>query len=257
MRTSAGVDDNLAQVRLVVVRNVGNPRFLIFAVGIPLAIYIGYLVTGIGGATGQPIGGIARGSYLMVSMAAFGAMMAAAGVAAGSWGGAAVQTRDGAASPEAGPAGSNLIVRGVSAMVLVLPALILVGLAAILDGIRLPVGEWVVLAMSLWLGAVPFVALGLLVGPLLDADTGDVILLGLLVVLAIVGGLFQPIETLPSVLAGLAHVVPSFHLADLGWTALADRTADPADVLVLAGYTVGFGAVAIWRKRMEDAQVGG
>jgi ABC-2 type transport system permease protein len=257
MTTSAGVDDVLAQVRLVVVRNMRNPRFLIFAVGIPLAIYVGYLVTGVGGSIDQPIGGITPASYLMVSMAAFGAMIAAAGVAAGSWEQAPVRTLDGAAPPGGIPAaGPNPIVRGASAMVLVLPALIVVGLAAGLDGIRMPVLEWLRLATSVWLGAIPFVAFGLLVGPLLDADTGDVVLLSVLVVVAILGGLFQPIETLPAVLGGLAQVVPSFHLADLGWTALADRTADPADVLVLAGYTVGFGAVAIGRKRIEDARVG-
>jgi ABC-2 type transport system permease protein len=104
----------------------------------------------------------------------------------------------------------------------------------------------------------PFVALGLLLGLLFDADTGDVVLLCVLVLLAILGGLFQPIDTLPVPLAGLAPVLPSYRLADLGWTALAGRATNPVDVLVLAGYTVGFGAVAVavWRKRSEGSRVG-
>jgi len=196
-------------------------------------------VTGIGRAPDQPIDGMGWPSYLMVSMAALGAMIASVGVAAGR------------------PAATqNLVVRAVSAMVLALPPLIVLGIAAALEGVRLPGVEWLVLAGSLWLGAIPFVALGLLLGPALDADTGDVVLLGVLVVLAILGGLFQPIDTLPAELAGLARVLPSFRLADLGWTTLADRTVNSADALILAAYTLLFGAVVVWRKRIEDAQVG-
>ncbi len=255
------VVDSLPQVRSQVLRDVRSPRFLVFGVGMPLAIYLAYLATGIGGATGQSIGDVAWPSYLMVSMAAFGAMNAAVGVAAGHRSEAPERRRSGGTPPDGRPAGGpaghpNLVVSGASAMVLALPPLILVGSAAVLDGMRLPGVEWLTLATSLWLGPVPFVALGLLLGPFLDADTGNIVLLGVLVVLAILGGLFQPVETLPDGLAGFAPVLPSFRLADLGWTALADRSVNPVDVLVLAGYAFAFGAVAVWRKRTEDAQVG-
>jgi ABC-2 type transport system permease protein len=107
-----------------------------------------------------------------------------------------------------------------------------------------------------WLGAVPFVAVGLLIGPLLDADTGNVVLLGVIVLLAILGGLFQPIETFPTVLTAVARVVPSYHLADLGWTAIAGRSVDPIDVVVLTGYLLGIGAIIVWRNKSEDRRVG-
>ena len=64
-------------------------------------------------------------------------------------------------------------------------------------------------------------------------------------------GLLRPVP-----LAALAPVVPSYRLADLGWTALAGRAPNPVDVVVLAGYTVAFGAVAVWRKRSEGSRVG-
>ena len=94
-------------------------------------------------------------------------------------------------------------------MLLALPPLVVVGLAAAFDGVRLPGFEWVLLAGSLWLGAMPFVALGLLLGLLFDADAGaGASLLCVLVLLAILGGLFQPIDTLQAPLAGLAPVLP-------------------------------------------------
>ena len=136
-------------------------------------------------------------------------------------------------------------------MLLPQPPLVLVGLTAALNGVWLPGFEWPLLAASLWLGAMPFVALGLLLGLLFDADTGDVVRLCVLVLLAILGGLLQPVP-----LAALAPVLPSYRLADLGWTALAGRAPNPVDVLVLAGYTVAFGAVAVWRERSEGSRVG-
>jgi hypothetical protein len=51
-------------------------------------------------------------------------------------------------------------------------------------------------------------------------------------------------------------VVPSYHLADLGWTAIAGRTVDPVDVLVLAGYALLIGALVLWRTWSEDRRVG-
>ena len=164
--------------------------------------------------------------------------------------------RLGVAGPGGGRVGPTLVARLVSAVVLALPPILLLALAGFLGGIHLPAWEWPVLVASMWLGVLPFVAFGLLLGRSLAADTGDVVLIGVVIVLAILGGLFEPIGTFPAALAALAHVLPSYHLADLGWTTIAARAADPADVLVLAGYTVGIGAVAVWRIRSEDTLAG-
>src|SRR5215204_7046103 len=167
----------VALIRLEVSHYVRRPRYLAFGVGIPIAIYFAYLVAGIGGPTDQRTGGVAWPGYLMVSMAAFGAMNAAAGVAAGTWRETSGTSRPGAVRAVGRLAAApNVGVRAASAMVLVLPPVILVGLAAGLDGLRQPGVDWLILTTSLWLGAVPFVALGLLIGPMLDADTRDVVL---------------------------------------------------------------------------------
>lgn len=221
------LDDRLPRVQ--------GGRFLVLGVGIPLAVYVAYTL----------IGGIRWPSYLLVSMAALGAMTTAIGIAAGRIGASAA----GADRGLAGRAGSALLLA-------VVPILLLV-LFGFLGGMRSPDLGWGALVLWLWVGVPPFVALGLLLGPLLDPDTGDVVLLGLLVVLAILGGLFQPVETLPAALGAVAQVLPSYHLADLGRTAITARSANPVDLLVLVGYTVAIGAVVAWRDRSEDARGGG
>jgi ABC-2 type transport system permease protein len=252
----ASVGRILTPIRLEIVRTIRAPRFLSLALGLPLGVYIAYALTGIGRPTDVAPDGLSWPSWLMVSMAAFGAMCATTVIAAGPCPSADSQRRgahtgSGAGAPARESAGPRLAV----AMVLAAAPIILLGLAGALDGVRLPPGEWVALAVVLWLGAMPFFALGRFLGPLLDADTVNVVLPGTLLVLAILGGLFQPAETFPSTLAAIARVVPSYHLADLGWTAIAGRTVDPVDVLVLAGYTLVIGALVLWRTWSEDRRV--
>ena len=247
-------------IRLEIVRTIRAPRFVFFAVGLPIAVYFAYSVTGIGSPTGAAPDGLSWRVWLMVSMAAFGAMSATTLAAAGppSVHAPARSTGAGTSAGARAPARAAARVRLAAAMVLAVPPLVLVAVAGAVVGVRLPPGEWVALTVVLWLGAVPFVVLGLLLGPLLDADAdaANVVLPGILVVLAILGGLFEPVETFPGTLAAVARVVPSSHLADLGWTAIAGRTVDPVDVLVLAGYTMVIGSLVLWRTWSEDRRVG-
>jgi ABC-2 type transport system permease protein len=246
----------LRSVRREIVQSIWSPRFLVLGICLPLVAYLGYMFTGIGGGTDRSIGGIGWPSYFMVSMAAFGVMSAAVGIAGAPGRGVPGAAYGGAAGAGEERTRPRLLARIITAIVLALPPLVLLGLAGALDGVHLPGVEWVTFIVLLWLGALPFVALGLLLGHILDTDLGDITVLSILTALAILGGLFQPIVTFPPALAALAHVLPSFHLADLGWTVIALDTVDPVDVLVLAGYTVAIGAVAIWLKRNEDARVG-
>jgi ABC-2 type transport system permease protein len=233
-----GVVPALRPVWFEIRRAIRGRWFVVLGICAPLLVYTGYAIGGIGGATDRSIGGISWPSYFMVSMAAFGAMSAAVGIAA---------------RPVRGMRGSARI---VSALVLALPPLVVLGLAGAIDGVHLPDAEWAAFIGLLWLGSLPFVALGLLLGPVLDADSREIAVLSVLTVLAILGGLFQPVASLPAGLAALAHVLPSYHLADLGWTLIAARGVDPVDVLVLAGYTVAIGVVVVWRMRNEDPWVG-
>jgi ABC-2 type transport system permease protein len=54
-------------------------------------------------------------------------------------------------------------------------------------------------------------------------------------------------------LRSAAHALPSYHFADLGWRAIAGSAPVPANLLTLAAYAVGFGALAIWAWRRRVA----
>lgn len=221
-------------------------RYVVLAVGLPVLVYLGYTSFGVG----QPpefVRAMSWKTYFMISMAAFGTMNAA--IVSGSlvwpsrvWPGLA---RPIAATPR--PAGSRL--RVLAAVALVVPPPVIVSLAGRLEGVALGASTWLDVDLALFLGSVPFLVLGLLLRRVLVSDAGNLALVAIVVVVAILGGLFQPIETLAPALAAIAPVMPSYRLADLGWTAASTHQASATDALVLAAYTFVFGAVVVLRRQ--------
>ena len=52
-------------------------------------------------------------------------------------------------------------------------------------------------------------------------------------------------------------MTPSYRFADLGWSMLAGRSPDLADVLVLAAYGAAFVAIVGWRYRASEERMRG
>jgi ABC-2 type transport system permease protein len=75
--------------------------------------------------------------------------------------------------------------------------------------------------------------------------------------MAILGGLWAPTASFPDVLVTIAHVLPSFHLANLGRTAVGGGLPDITDVAVLVGYAIVIGALVFWRYRTEEQRARG
>jgi len=73
-----------------------------------------------------------------------------------------------------------------------------------------------------------------------------------LLVLAFLGGIFIPYSNLPHVMQEIANVLPSYHLVQLGWNAVAGKALGVRHVLALAAWTVALGLVAVWRWRQES-----
>jgi ABC-2 type transport system permease protein len=80
------------------------------------------------------------------------------------------------------------------------------------------------------------------------------VMIAAMLVLNVLGGLLVPLKAFPGWMHGVAHVLPAYHLGDLGWNIVARRAFDPADVLVLAAYGVAFAALAAWRYRADQAR---
>jgi ABC-2 type transport system permease protein len=124
-------------------------------------------------------------------------------------------------------------------------ALLIVFAAMTLDnGLDLPLIAGPVLGVLP--GVVTFAALGMSIGYVCPAPAAAAITNVVYVPLAFASGLFVPVEYLPPLVQRLAPLLPSYHLAQLGWTQLdpaRESTLSPS-ILVLVAFTAGFAWLA-------------
>jgi ABC-2 type transport system permease protein len=231
---------------LEIKRAVRAGRFLIFTVAFPILMFV-FLAAVYGGDTD------AR-TMLMVNMITWGAfaatLFAGARVAVERDAGWQRQLR---LTPLTGR--GYLAGKGIVGMVVALPAVILVPLVGALgEGVHLGAGQWLQVTAGVWLAAIPFALLGLLLGQYGTADSMQAITGVLMMVLAMFGGLWVPLNALPGFFSGLAKMMPSYWMNQVGSSAIGSGQSLLTCVLVLAGWTVALGALVVRRYRLDSAR---
>ncbi|MFI8822803.1 ABC transporter permease [Streptomyces sp. NPDC053431] len=226
-----------AYVRLEVRRTLRDVGFAISSIGMPVMMYL--LFTNLGGQNSAEFKTAA-----MVGMAAYGALGAAlslgTGVAEDKSSGWLRQLRITPMTPRQVVTG-----RALTGTVVVLPAITAVLLAGgLANGVRLEAWQWAVTAVALWAGSLPFTLLGLGNGYRLSAQTTGVVNIACNLGLAVVGGLWFPVELFPKWLATVSSYTPTNRFSELG-RAVAEGTMPSAAALtILAVWAVAFGAYA-------------
>jgi ABC-2 type transport system permease protein len=146
--------------------------------------------------------------------------------------------------------GQLLAAKVVASVAMALPAIVLVcATAAAAKGVELPAGQWLGLVGSMWLGSVPFAALGIAIGYALSADAAFPVSYGLYMALSAIGGLWVPPAVLPESFRNVARALPSNRLADLGWQIAGGHAVRRSSVGVLAAWTIGLALIAVLAYR--------
>ncbi|NUS03882.1 MAG: ABC transporter permease [Nonomuraea sp.] len=237
----------LFYVKTEAVRMLRNRRYIIFVVIFPVVLYL--INANIYGKQTTEAG-VSYSVILMVSMAAYGALASSMMSSAVPW---ATERQSGwlrqlQITPL--PSWAIIATKLGTAMLLVLPSLLLVAVVGIVQqGVSMPVGRWVPLLFAMWLGTIPFIALGLAIGSLLSADAAQPASMIIMFALAIAGGLWFPPETFGDTMKTVADIMPSYHYASLGWSIAGGQGVALTDVLVVAGWAVVLGGAAAYFYR--------
>ncbi|MDQ3228489.1 MAG: ABC transporter permease [Pseudomonadota bacterium] len=127
---------------------------------------------------------------------------------------------------------------------------LLMALAIFAADMRLEPAQVVRLFLTDMLGTLPFCAMGLLLGTLVQGQAAPAVINLVYLPMAFLSGLWLPLSMLPQALQRLAPIWPSYHLNQLSLAALGFDTG-PAwpRVLVLCGFTLVFLALAARRLR--------
>jgi ABC-2 type transport system permease protein len=237
-------------LRLEISRMLRDARFLVLAVAAPIGFYL--LFATLFGDQPAPPGQLSGRVEIMVAMAAYGAIWAVLSTT-----GPRIATER-----ESGwtqqlrtmplPGVRVLVSKVVASVVVALPSIVAVCLtAALVKDVRLEAWQWVTLVASMWVGTVPFAALGIFFGYAIGADASFVLSYGVYMAMSAIGGLWVPPAVLPSAFRQVAGALPTNRLADLGWQLAGGSAPRLSSVAVLAAWTLGVGllAVAAYRRR--------
>lgn len=225
---------------------------MFFAVALPAFLFV---VFGLG--DDEPYGSGNVGLYVMISMAAYGAVTATTTVAGSAvheqttgWG------RQLALTPV--PPLAFVAVKTAVAMVVAAVPIALIYTIGAATGARGNAFDWVASAVVVWLGSSVFALYGLAVCLVFRGQNASSIASGLIVVMAFLGNVFTPMD---GVILDIGRFTPLYGYAGLARYPVSDGHL-PIDAgqdsvwLLLANvvaWTVIFAALAVWglRRRRE------
>lgn len=240
--------------RLDLRRQLRDRAGMFFIVALPAFLF---LVFGMG--DDEAYGSANVGMYVMVSMAAYGAVSATTAVASV----AATEQRLGwgrqlALTPL--PAVAFVLIKAAVAMlVAAVPIALIYGIGAA-TGARGDVSDWVLTALITWAGSIVFAVYGLAICLVFRGPNASGIASGLIVVLAFLGNVFTPMDGL---ILDLGRFTPLYGYAGLarypiseGWLP-RDAGHDSLWLMIanVSTWTVIFVALAVWGLRRGRERV--
>ncbi len=153
-------------------------------------------------------------------------------------------------TPLSGPA--YLGAKALTAWLATLPAVVVVfALGALANDVSMPAADWLAALGVIWGASFVFVLAGLAVGLVAVGESTQYISLGVFFPLAMLGGLWFPLDDFPSVLRHAADFLPTRSLDQLATlvTPGGDGTPLLRPVLVLVCWGAALTAVILTRSR--------
>lgn len=186
--------------------------FLAFIIALPVVMYL--LFSSLFGDQTGP-GGVDVKSIMMVSMATYGGLGAALNA------GAVIQTERSSGwfrqlmltplTPSA-----FLGAKVATALCAIAPAILAVLLAGVIRGVRMPLATWAQSFGLILVALLPMVVMGLVIGLWFKQQTATAVTTLSMLGLAIIGGLWMPLEMMPGWLQTVGRLSPSFWAGEIG-----------------------------------------
>ncbi|MEV5877706.1 ABC transporter permease [Streptomyces sp. NPDC052101] len=240
-----------ALIKLELARALRNKKFLFFSVLYPTALFL--IFSSSSGSNEKVEGtGLTVATYLMVSMASFGALTA---VLMGNSERIAKERENGWVRQlrlTTLPGRGYVIAKTASAAVVSLPSIIVLFIAAAaIKHVHLDAWQWLALTGVIWAGSLVFAALGVALGYLASGDAVRPLTMIIYFGLSILGGLWMPTTTFPKILQDIAKWLPTHAYAALGRAIEQSQAPHATDIAILAAYFVLFAGGAAWLYRKD------
>ncbi len=229
----------LVEARYELLKLLRLPAYALPTILFPAVFYVFFgIAMGSFGA-----GGIHMASYLLATYGTFGVVGAAlfgfgVGVAT-ERGQGWLEVKRATPMPPGAYFAGKIAVSAIFAAAIVA---VLFTLGATLGHVAFPVATWLRLGLTLVAGTAPFCAMGLAIGYFAGPHSAPAVVNLIYLPMALLSGLWVPIEVMPHVVQAIAPYLPPYHLAQLALAAIGAGRGAPAlgHVAALAGFTVVF-----------------
>ncbi|MEU7378898.1 ABC transporter permease [Streptomyces sp. NPDC042207] len=238
-------------IRLELTRALRNRKFLFFSVLYPSILFL--IIAGkADGLTKVDGTGLTVPTYMMVSMASFGALTA---VLMGNSERIAKERESGWVRQlrlTTLPGRGYVLAKTAGAAVVSLPSIVVVFVvAAAVKQVRLEAWQWLALTGAIWAGSLVFAALGVAIGYLASGDAVRPITMIVYFGLSMLGGLWMPSTTFPRWLQNIAEWLPTHAYAALGRAIEESQAPHAKDLAILVVFFALFAGGAAWLYRKD------
>lgn len=130
--------------------------------------------------------------------------------------------------------------------------IVIFGTAAMYNNVEMTLSQWLVSGVILWVSASLFLTLGLLLAQINDIQKVSSLGNLLYLALAILGGLWFPIEMFPSFMQQLGHITPTYHLKKVAYDIGQSGNFAVGSFIVLFAYSIIFLYIALYIRKKRD-----
>jgi ABC-2 type transport system permease protein len=247
--TFRGLNPTMVSIELR--RVLRNKRTAIFTLIMPVVLFE---LFGSGPGTDDRSGDGNVTAYILISMAVYGAMLAATAAGASvSLERAAGWSRQLRLTPLA-PA-AYIVSKVLSALVISAASVAVVYLVGTTSKAQMPTSTWIETALIAWVCSMVFAAFGLFMGYLLPSENVMQALGPGLALLSFAGGLFIPLSQFPQILQDIAQWTPLYGLNQLVHAPLLGVGVQWAWAVNAVVWLAIFAGGAAWRFRKDTARV--
>ncbi|WP_379970702.1 ABC transporter permease [Ectobacillus sp. sgz5001026] len=239
----------MMQCKVEVMRTFRNRRFIFASLVMPILFY--YLFTNM--VTGGNADATWKEHYL-VSMAAFSVI----GTAINTLGLRLVQENSQGWSRLMRitplPNGVYVAAKMIAQSLVNALCIIVVFVAGFLiNHIQLSMWQWVSSFFWILIGAMPFLALGTVIGTMKKIDTASAVANILYLSISMLGGLWIPLEIFPTTLQTIGKILPTYSFGNGAWNIVDGKAPDLGNAALLAGYLVVFVVLSIYIRKRQEA----
>ncbi|MBU9711696.1 ABC transporter permease [Evansella tamaricis] len=126
---------------------------------------------------------------------------------------------------------------------------------AIINGVSLSIQVWLMSFLWILVMSFPFLALGTLIGTMKKVDTAAGVSNVIYMVLAISGGMWMPMDTMPPFIQNIGVWLPSYNFGNGAWQIIRGANPEWTNLLVLIGYLFLFMVLSKYIRRKQEAAV--